>query len=143
MPYKFVEDVAIADVAFEASGKSLDELFKSCAEALINVQVRNMEKIEPDKKFEIDVTSDKVDMLLFNFLTKLVIVKDTDQLIFGDFDLNVTGEGDKWRVKCTARGEKINPDKHEMIVDVKAVTLHMFEVKKTGSGWAAFVVLDI
>ena len=33
--------------------------------------------------------------------------------------------------------------KHNLKVDVKAVTLHFFEVKKTAKGWFARVILDI
>ena len=40
-------------------------------------------------------------------------------------------------------GEKIDMKKHEMLVDVKAVTMHMFEVKKEKNIWKARVVLDV
>ena len=30
-----------------------------------------------------------------------------------------------------------------MIVDVKAVTLHMFKVEQTPRGWEALIILDI
>ncbi len=33
--------------------------------------------------------------------------------------------------------------KHDLIVDVKAVTLHRFEVKQTETGWKASIILDI
>jgi len=40
-------------------------------------------------------------------------------------------------------GEAIEPQKHRLIVDVKAVTMHLFRVTKTTQGWEAVVVLDI
>ena len=33
--------------------------------------------------------------------------------------------------------------RHEEVVDVKAVTMHMFEIKQTEKGWRAQVILDI
>ncbi|NTV43837.1 MAG: archease, partial [Syntrophobacteraceae bacterium] len=42
-----------------------------------------------------------------------------------------------------ASGEKIDPDRHDLIVDVKAVTFHHFRVEQTRHGWEAMVILDL
>jgi len=57
----------------------------------------------------------------------VTIEKESDHLV-------LTGE---------AYGEKIDPSKHELIVDVKAVTLHRFGVTQIEEGWIASVILDI
>ena len=44
---------------------------------------------------------------------------------------------------ATAIGEQLDPQRHQMRVDVKAVTLHRFRVEQTEQGWEAFVILDI
>jgi len=44
---------------------------------------------------------------------------------------------------ATLRGERIDPDRHGLRADVKAVTLHGFSLVRRGSGWEATVVLDI
>ena len=44
---------------------------------------------------------------------------------------------------ATAEGEKLDPDRHEQRADVKAVTLHRFQVEKTNGGWKATTILDI
>ena len=41
------------------------------------------------------------------------------------------------------RGEEIVPDRHDLIVDVKAVTLHRYRVEETPDGWESTVILDI
>ena len=46
-------------------------------------------------------------------------------------------------LEAEIEGEKINPKKHELKVDVKAVTLHKFELKKTKEGYKSRVILDI
>ena len=40
-------------------------------------------------------------------------------------------------------GENIDPKKHKLKLDVKAVTLHMFRLQKKKNGWEAKFVLDI
>jgi len=44
MPYEFLEDVAIADIAFRAWGTNLEELFKAVGMP-INTMIDNLEAI--------------------------------------------------------------------------------------------------
>ena len=43
----------------------------------------------------------------------------------------------------SAWGEAIDPGRHRLRVDVKAVTLHGFSVQSTTDGWEAGVILEI
>ena len=42
MTYHYLEDFAIADIAFEAAGKNLEELFIAAADATMNVMVEEI-----------------------------------------------------------------------------------------------------
>jgi len=44
--------------------------------------------------------------------------------------------------KRLLKGEEIDNKKHHMIVDVKAVSWHMYKVEKKEE-WNAFVILDV
>lgn len=63
-------------------------------------------------------------------------------LVISKFDISIK-KNDFYKLKATASGETINQEKHTLRSDVKAVTYHMFEVKKTGENWTARVILDI
>lgn len=143
MSYKFFEDVSIADVEFEAAGKTLKELFESAAHALTSVQIKDSRKMKPKEKMIIEKEADDIEMLLFSFLSELVLIKDSERLLFGKFEIEIYPEENKWKLKCAAYGERINAEKHELLVDVKAVTMHKFKVEETKNGWKARVVLDI
>jgi len=143
MAYKFFEDVSIADVEFEATGKTLKELFESAAHALTNVQIKNARKMKGNLNKVIEKEADDIEMLLFQFLSELIILKDTEQLLFGKFEIDIYPKNKKWKLKCECFGEKINPEKQELLVDVKAVTMHKFKIEETKNGWKARVVLDI
>ncbi len=142
MPYKFLEDVAIADVAFEATGKTVEELFKSAALAVINTQVKDLKSVKQKISKEIKVESDSIEMLLFNFLQELIFLKDAELLLFSKFDIKIT-QDKKYKLKAKTYGEKLNMKKHELLVDVKAVSLHNFKVVKIKSRWEADVILDV
>ena len=49
----------------------------------------------------------------------------------------------KATLKAELLGEEIDPKKHELRVDVKAVTLHHFYLKKENSMYKASIILDI
>jgi SHS2 domain-containing protein len=55
----------------------------------------------------------------------------------------VKGDVKPYVLEAIALGEKLDPERHHPRVDVKAVTLHHFSLKKTEGGWKALVILDI
>lgn len=143
MPYRFLDDVATADVAFEATGKTVEELFVAAAEATTNVMIRDLVQLVLKEKREIRMEGELIDLLLFDFLQELVFYKDAELLLFGHYLVKIEREGSCFRLQAEAHGETLDPDRHDLVVDVKAVTLHQFEVKETVQGWEARVILDI
>ncbi|MFH8038625.1 MAG: archease [Candidatus Aenigmatarchaeota archaeon] len=140
--YKFLEDISIAEIAFEVREKSLENLFRDAALALTNIQIRNLEKIEKKEKREIVIEEENIENLLFNFLQELVVLKDSERLLFNEYQIRIE-KNDKFKLIAIAFGEEINYEKHDLIADVKGISLHKFEVKKENNEWVARVVVDI
>jgi len=81
MPYRFREDIAPADVAIEAWGKTLEELFSSCAEALLGTMVEDPGEVVRSREVPINLEDDELDLLLFSFLQELIYYKDAQRLL--------------------------------------------------------------
>ncbi|NKE69503.1 archease [Candidatus Manganitrophus noduliformans] len=144
MPYRFIEGLTVADIAFEARGKTLEALFSSAGQAVTAAQLHDLRTIRKKESRTFDLTNKAIDMLLFNFLQELIYWKDVDLLLFKSFDLSIRQKADgKYHLIGTGRGEPIDVSRHQPRVDVKAVTMHKFEVASDASGWKATVVLDI
>jgi len=143
MLYRYLEDITVADTAFEAEGKTLDELFNSAALATTNVMVRNLESVQAKIERQVVIQAEDLEQLLYKFLQEIVYYKDAQLLLFSRYDVKVESSKGQYRVKAKFYGEKLNMKKHDLIVDVKAVTMHKFEVKQIPNGWRAVVVLDI
>ncbi len=143
MPYKFLEDVATADIAFEATGRDLEELFQAAAQATTNVMIRDLKQISLKEQREITADAEEIDLLLFSFLQEIIYYKDAELLLFSQYDVTIEKEKEHYRLKALASGEQLDAERHELVVDVKAVTLHQFEVRKTEADWLARVILDI
>jgi len=52
-------------------------------------------------------------------------------------------EGKPNKLKAVIEGDTINPQKQHLENDIKAVTMHMFELNKVKDGYRARIVVDI
>ena len=150
-PYRPLEDVSIADAAFEVMGKDLNEIFRDAALATFSEMV-DIYKVKPSETREISVSAEYLDDLLFKWLGELIYLKDAEYIWFSKFDVDVMKKGAKYELMATAHGETIVQDPKKMRTDVKAITRHMLKVeqftfddveKKVRKGWRATFVLDI
>jgi len=143
MAYRYLEEFGTADIAFEATGRDLPELFMAAADATMNVMIDNLDGIEPRETLQIELSNDNIDMLLFDLLQELIFLKDAERLLLRIREVQVAQKDENYFVKATAEGEPLDAERHHQRADVKAVTLHDFSVERTQSGWKARVLLDI
>ncbi len=138
MKFKYLENVAIADIAFEAYGKNLNEVFENSAYAFFDMTC-NPKTVKSKIKKEIKIEDKDEQNLLYNFLAELIFLKDSEQLIFNKVKVLIS----KNKLKATLYGDKIDYGKQELRNDVKAITYHMFKLEKTKKGYKVTVVVDI
>jgi SHS2 domain-containing protein len=143
MPYQYLSDIAIADVAFRAWGNTLEKMFVSAADASMNVMVEDLAGIMKREHRDFSLKAESIEMLLFELLQELIFFKDAEQLLLRVPQVFIQQKSTHYTLKAEAYGEMLDPKKHELNADVKAVTLHHFQVVKTGHGWEATVILDI
>jgi SHS2 domain-containing protein len=138
--YKFLENVAIADSAFEAQGENIEDLFQTCAQATFEVMA-DTSTIEPKLKETVELVGENLEELLFDWLAELIYLKDSKSMLFGKFEVKIE-QDDGYKLFATVWGEPADQKKHKVRVDVKAVTYHLLEVKQVDNMWTAKVVLD-
>lgn len=139
--YKFLEDVAIADIAYEAYGKDLNELFENSAIAIFELSA-NLKTVDAKKKLGVKFENEKIENLLYDFLSEILFLKDAKYMVFKKVKVSIN-ENKKYQLKAVLEGDTINPQKQQLENDIKAVTMHMFKVKKEKNQWKATVVVDI
>lgn len=139
--YKFLEDVAIADIAYEAYGKDLNEVFENAALAIFELSA-DVKTIEPKQEIVFELEHENLDNLLYDFLSEILYLKDSKYMVFRKVKVEIK-EGVKNRLKAILKGDTINSEKQHLENDIKAVTMHMFELKKEKNGYKATVVVDI
>ena len=85
----------------------------------------------------------RFDMLLFELLQELIFYKDAERLLLCVEDVEIGGVEGRFALKAGAVGEELDPERHDLGADVKAVTLHRYKVEETAGGWTATIILDI
>ncbi|MCS7116641.1 MAG: archease [Nitrososphaerota archaeon] len=139
--FKFLEGVVIADAAFKAWGSSLEELFEAAATALFEIMV-DTKSVELKVERDFELQNESVEGLLYDFLSYLIFLKDAEMLLLSRFDIKIKGNGG-YQLSAHVYGEQIDMKKHELRIDVKAITYYLFEVKRVGDEWVAMVVVDV
>ncbi len=140
-PYRFLEGIVTADLAFEATGKDLNALFTNAALAVLESQVK-LATVSSKVTKKVVLENDDVGQLLFDFLNEIIFFKDAEQLIFKTVKAAVT-KNEAYKLVAVLKGEKIDMKKHELGNDLKAVTMHKFIVEQKKTGWRCQVVIDI
>jgi len=142
-PYRFLEDAPTADVGFVATGATLDECFQAAADATLAVMLGNPESLQPRLRQMLHVEADSVDLALLRFLEEFIYAKDAGGNFLRAVRVCVNEHDSRWVVDATAEGEAIDPSRHRLSGDVKAVTLHRLNVQRAEDRWEATVVLDV
>jgi protein archease len=138
MPFRFLPEVALADIAFDADSSSVNGLFESCGRAVTEIMVDRRTLVSRVSR-TIRLEAPDLDRLLYDFLTELIILKDVDSILFKSLKVEVEGN----HLSASAKGDHIDRKRHRLRNDVKAVTMNMFGIRHVGRKWGATVVLDI
>ena len=126
VPYRYRDEIAVSDVVFDAWGKTLEELLISAADALMNVQVEDLSSIRQTATRKLKVRSEDAEMLLFDLLQEIIYYKDAERLLLRIDSVSVREEEELFLLDTDATGERIDPSRHVLNADVKAVTLSHF-----------------
>ena len=156
--FRFLEDIALADVAFEVTADSVSELFTAAAQAVIETMV-DPRTLRASWTRTVRHDDPELGALLFEWLSDIVYWKDADGVIPRDVSVEVRhaeaphtsrmegGPADApiltWQLRGSVRGEAIDPSRQDLRSDIKAVTKHLYTVEPRGTRWFARVVLDI
>ena len=142
MPYRYLEDIATSDVAFEAWSDTLEDLFVAASDATLNVMVEDLKTVADKTARPVHLEDPKIDMLLFQLLQEQIFYKDAEQLLLRVRQVRIRHHENLYELSAEAYGERLDMNRHELLADVKAVTLHRFKVEQHDHGWRATVILD-
>jgi SHS2 domain-containing protein len=121
--YELIEHTA--DVGVKAYGKTIAEAFEHAANGMFDI-ITDESTIDPVGQYDIQLEAPDLEQLLVDWLSQLIFLNDAQDLVFGKFQVTLTGN----RLTASVFGEKYDTKKHRMGVEIKAVTYHMLQVQE-------------
>ncbi|MEC4673796.1 MAG: archease [Nitrospirota bacterium] len=142
--YRVLENVALADTAFEAWGDSPSQLFEATSQAVIETMV-TPSTVGTSWRKDITLQDTELHELLFEWLSQIVFLKDAEAVLFHHVECQVwkNQRESMWLAQGVLTGDPINHAIQELHTDVKAITKHLYEVRQDGERWCATIVLDV
>ncbi|MCY2930344.1 MAG: archease [Planctomycetota bacterium] len=128
-----------ADIGLSARADSPGELLEALAEGLADL-ICPRANVHPRETVELDVQADDWHSLAVTFLWKVMDLIQADHMAVASVTVTqASPTGAHARVAC----ERLDPERHEILTEVKAVTYHQLEFRPEGPRWTGRVVLDL
>lgn len=127
-----------ADAGIIARGETLPELFAHAAEGMFTLMV-DLDGVRETEARDISARGEDVAHLLADWLLELLILTETEGLLFRRFEVTMRDSG----LTGKAFGERIDRARHDLRGDIKGVTRHLLEVVPDGGGYRARVLFDM
>ena len=128
-----------ADVGIRLSAPDLNQLFAEAGRALMGLIVDNIDDVHPEQEFQFQVEGSERDYLLFDWLSELIRHFESTGVVLSRFEVETSAGG----LAARGWGEPLDPRRHHLGNEVKAVTYHQLAVTQNDDGWRAQVILDI
>lgn len=140
----FIYEDHTADVQARCWGKSLEEAFNQTAYSLMATITPNLKKISAKVEKKIRIEAEDKEALLFDFLSELLYIFDVEELVFNNIIVQIIKESEELYVlNALLSGEKFDMSKHEIGVEVKAITYSFMEIAESKNKVEISIVFDI
>ena len=128
-----------ADLGLRVRAPDLDALFAEAGQCLFSAIVEDPAAVRPEVEQTIELAGTDREYLLFDWLRELLYRFDAGHMVYSEFAVTVRPDG----LTATVRGETLDPARHVLSHEVKAITYHELKVEQTPDGWLAEVIVDI
>ncbi len=156
-----------ADLGLRAKAATLEELLAEAGRGLLAMIVANPQDVRGVKPRTIELSAAEPAYLLFDWLSELLYAFESEKLLLCEFAIELrrsptrsvseaghregeapaepnTRPGSMWHLSAACRGEPMDPVRHTMDHEVKAITYHGLQVQQDADGtWHAEVIVDI
>lgn len=128
-----------ADIGIRVYGGSLAELLQNAALALLSL-ITDRDSVRSVEEVVIEAEAETGEELLIKMLSEILYIHQVRKMVFSEAEIELT---DGYRLKGRLKGEKIDPGRHELLLDIKAATYHNLKIKTVNDRFMAEIVFDI
>lgn len=131
------------DAYVEVQARTLKAAFENAAFAMFDIMTDPV-AVGSDITDRFEVTTHDEISLLHDWLEQLLLNFDLDAKVYSRFNVEkIEAQDGGLHLAATAQGGLFQRGRHPGKVEVKAVTYHRMEVKKTSKGYLVRFILDL
>ncbi|RAP51567.1 MAG: hypothetical protein BZ133_02850 [Methanosphaera sp. SHI613] len=130
-----------ADIGIEVTSSNLNDAFINSALATMNL-VTDVDKIEAVKTEMVDLESEDLDALLYDWITEIIMLMNSDFFIASRYELNITRD-DNYKLHATLHGDVYDTTKYNYKTEVKAITYHLMQIEQDDDKYHLRFIVDI
>jgi len=138
--YELIEDVTRADCAVEVVAEGVEDLFATSARALAELSA-DPETVPLRRTRDVILSAPDLDLLLFDWLNEIILRKDRDREIYPRAEVEIRGQA-PFELTARLHGDVIGAATDQRS-DLKAVTLHRFDLEIADHACRARFVVDV
>jgi len=135
-----------ADAGLNVRGSTLKEIFEYSALGMCSL-IFNPEKISDLTRVKIEAYGENTEDLLFQWLKEILYRINTTGILFSSFRIKKNifsgSKSDKYYICADAYGELLDVERHDVCMEIKAVTRHLFKLERGKQDWKATIIFDI
>ena len=128
-----------SDLVIKVFGKTQAELFANSAFALFDI-LADMEKVEVRDSLQLEVEGGDRDDLMVNWVRELLYLFQGSDFLVKEVEVQEIKEN---YVRAEVKGEKFDPDRHEIRRGIRAVAYDQSRMEKTGDQWMAQLIFEL
>ncbi len=137
MHYKLINHTA--DLGIHVFGTDPVELFANAAFATFDM-LTEIDSLKSLKTTNLKVTGDDWSDLMVNWLRELLYLWNGKELLVKKAQILALSENE---LSANVELDPFDPDRHEIKIEIKAVTYHQIQVSSSPQGWEAKIIFDV
>jgi SHS2 domain-containing protein len=138
-PKKYRITTHHTELAVRITGSSQADLFANSAFALFDVMT-DLAAVNIKESIPLEVEGSDRDDLMVNWMRELLYLYQSNGYLLKEFKISQVKDT---IVKAEVRGEKVDPDRHDVKQEIASVAAHKSRIEKTGNQWIAQVIFEL
>ncbi|MBN1847269.1 MAG: archease [Deltaproteobacteria bacterium] len=136
-PYTLIDHTA--DLGIIIHGNDLVDLFQNAGEAVLDLMFQH-KVLKKSTSMNISISGDDLEDLMVQWLGEILYLFEGERLVVTGIEIYpFTG----FTLSAKLKTVPFEPESHNILREIKAVTYHQIEVTQRGDQWTARVIFDL
>jgi SHS2 domain-containing protein len=135
-----------SDIGIKVWGRNTKELFEEAAKGMI-AQMYDPALVQEREILFLNLEAESLEELLLRWLKEILFLIESEGYLFCRFQIEKDDfslrNAKTTQIRASLHGERKDSIRHDICIEIKAVTRHGLYVKKNGPWWEGNILFDV